>query len=136
VDQCAPHGAYTYVLINIFTEMTLVDNTLVELNNCADLDIQQSLVNLFGNDTHNPYFMLNNVAKFYDPASFLDRFSNDNKPLFCNLNIQSLHSKHGEFSVFMNELAVKNVFPEIFCLQEIWQVQDENTISLHDYNFV
>jgi hypothetical protein len=108
----------------------------VDLNNCPDLDIQQSLLDLFGNDNDNPYSLVNIDALLYDQSSFINRFTNDNKPLFCNLNIQSLNSKHDSLSTFINELAIKNIKPDVFCLQEIWQVIDESAIAIPDYNFV
>jgi exonuclease III len=116
--------------------MTLIDNTLAELNNCNDLDLQQSLINLFGNDNDNPYTLFNNDAKFYDPISFRSHFKNDTKPLYMNLNIQSLQSKHCELNMFMNELSSSKIFPDILCLQEIWQILDVNTVQLSGYDFV
>jgi hypothetical protein len=116
--------------------MNLIESTLTELNNCINLDMQQSLLNVFGDDDDNPYSLINIDAKFYDPNSFMTQFSNDSRPLFLNLNVQSLNSKHSELSIFINELYCKNIFPDVMCLQEIWQIPDENIVSLQDYNFV
>jgi exonuclease III len=35
-----------------------------------------------------------------------------------------------------NELACKNIIPDVICLQEIWQVHDECVIAIPNYNFV
>jgi exonuclease III len=56
--------------------------------------------------------------------------------LLFNLNIQSLQSKHFEHKQFIEELNYKDISPDVFCLQEIWQIQDVNTVSLSNYNFV
>jgi exonuclease III len=36
----------------------------------------------------------------------------------------------------MNDLSASNIHPDILCLQEIWQVQDVNTVAINEYDFV
>jgi exonuclease III len=36
----------------------------------------------------------------------------------------------------MNELSCSNIFPDILCLQEIWQIHDVNTVPISGYDFV
>ena len=50
-----------------------------------------------------------------------------------SLNIQSLNSKIGEFKEFISNLSSHNCIPEVICLQEIWQIPDENLVQLSDY---
>ena len=68
------------------------------------------------------YSSLNDYRKDIDNISVL------------SLNIQSLPSKFLEFSDLLNELFISNSYPDIICLQEIWQLHDSSSFNIPNYH--
>ena len=106
-------------------------NSLNELNNDVILDCFHSLLSHFGNEDENPYNIYNFSSHFYDTESFVTKFQASKNPLFMNLNIQSLNSKHSN----LEELSTNKVTIEILALQEIWNIPNLPSIEIPNYNF-
>ena len=69
-------------------------------------------------------------GKFYD----LDSFTNDptiqNSPVYININVQSLNSKHANLNDLICELLLKGINIEIIALQEIWNIDHPELLDI------
>ena len=52
-----------------------------------------------------------------------------------SLNVQSLPSKHEKLCTFIHELLKNDVTIDVIAVQEIWQIQNSNTIQIPGFNF-
>ena len=78
------------------------------------------------NDTdinNDIYTGLNIDSIFYDMDSFIKKFSNSKSPLFMNLNVQSLNSKHEKLKNFVLALSNKGIVIDIIAMQETWSIK-------------
>ena len=78
------------------------------------------------NDTdinNDIYTGLNIDSIFYDMDSFIKKFSNSKSPLFMNLNVQSLNSKHEKLKNFVLALSNKGIVIDIIAIQETWSIK-------------
>ena len=62
------------------------------LNRNINLDLKNVLINHGNAEEVNPFIELTIDSEFYDSETFCDRFRNSDKPVFLNLNVQSLMS--------------------------------------------
>ena len=62
---------------------------------------------------------------YYDTESIISKFSGSNKPLFLNINIQSLNSKFEKLKNFILNLTNNNVMIDMIglALQETWLIK-------------
>jgi Reverse transcriptase (RNA-dependent DNA polymerase) len=72
-------------------------------------------------------------SKFYDVDSFIYKFKDAKSPIFLNLNIQSLNSKHSKLKELTN-LFLKNGIPiDVIGLQETWNIKYADLLELPGY---
>jgi exonuclease III len=77
----------------------------------------------------DPYSNLNITSKFYDINS-LSQLCANGQPIYLSLNIQSLNGKFEEFKQFVIELQQKNVNLDVIALQETWDIQYPDLLSI------
>lgn len=88
------------------------------------------------NDTfQSTYSDISTLCKYYDENELITLCKKSKNKLFLSINVQSLPSKFSEFEEFVNVLSRNECSPDFICLQEIWQIPDENSIQLKNYNF-
>ena len=85
-------------------------------------------------NSDSPYNFSKFICNYFDESEFCTKYSQYSPNLsIMSLNIQSLNSKIGELKEFICNLSSHNCIPDIICLQEIWQIPDENLVQLSDY---
>ena len=67
---------------------------------------------------------------FYDSESFLNKFRNSDKPIFLNLNVQSLMSKHEKLKDFIVRLTNNGLQIDVIALQETWNIKYTNLVAI------
>ena len=88
------------------------------------------------NDTdinNDIYTGLNIDSIFYDMDSFIKKFSNSKSPLFMNLNVQSLNSKHEKLKNFVLALSNKGIVIDIIAMQETWSIKYPELLTIPGY---
>jgi hypothetical protein len=80
--------------------------------------------------TENPLPQTEFKSKFYNAESFSKSFVNFRKPIFLNLNVQSLNSKHGNLKNFISALANKSVPVDLIAMQELWKIPYPELVDL------
>ena len=93
------------------------------LNKNSNLNILPTLIRADADADTNLYSMLTIDSNFYDSDSFISKFKGSNKPLFLNINIQSLNSKFEKLKCFIANITNKNIVIDIIALQETWHVR-------------
>ena len=93
------------------------------LNSDFSLNLYQQLIANVEPDDINQYTDLTVDSAFHDTNSIISKFSNSNRPLFLNINIQSLQSKHEKLKNFILTLVNKNVQVDLIALQETWTIK-------------
>ena len=81
--------------------------------------------------TMSPYTNLSINCSYSD---LLNLKTNSDILNVLSLNIQSLPAKFNEFLDFLEELKNKNNSPDVVCLQEIWQTDNENLFKIAGYH--
>ena len=111
------------------------EDTLKSLNDNISLDIYNKIINhiIDDNNDNNLYEDINIDSQFYDLDTFINRFANSKSPLFINLNIQSLMSKHDKLNTFIGHLNNSNVTIDIIALQETWTVRYPHLLTIPGY---
>lgn len=98
------------------------ENDILEfMNNNLDYD-------LYNNNTFLEDFQdLNNCldCKYQSENSFINLYTNKHELLFLSINAQSLASKFSSLHSFLDNLSCKNIFPNIFAIQEVWKIEKE-----------
>ena len=92
------------------------------LNNNKSLDVLHNLRN-YNEDENNPFSEVNVDSLFYDEETFTSKFKNSNKPIFLNLNVQSLMSKFDKLKNFILKLTNTGIQIDVIAMQEIWSVK-------------
>ena len=90
---------------------------------------QQLIANVEPDDI-NQYTDLTVDSAFHDTNSIISKFSNSNRPLFLNINIQSLQSKHEKLKNFILTLVNKNVQVDLIALQETWTIKHPQLLDI------
>ena len=67
---------------------------------------------------------------FHDMPSIISKFSNTCRPLFLNINIQSLNSKYEKLKNFILTLTNKNVSIDLISLQETWSIKHPRLLDI------
>jgi hypothetical protein len=80
--------------------------------------------------TENPLPQTEFNSYFHDTESFSNSFVNSRKPIYLNLNVQSLNSKHGNLKNFISELANKSVPIDLIAMQELWKIPYPELVDL------
>ena len=88
------------------------------------------IINYDNDNDINPLLELTMDSLFYDSESFCKRFRNSDKPVFLNLNVQSLTSKHEKLKDFIVRLTNKGVQIDLIALQETWNIKYANLIPI------
>ena len=88
------------------------------------------IINYDNDNDINPLLELTMDSLFYDSESFCKRFRNSDKPVFLNLNVQSLTSKHEKLKDFIVRLTNKGVQIDLIGLQETWNIKYANLIPI------
>lgn len=98
---------------------------LLSLNANKQLDFLATVVNgddnAYDDPDNNPYLDIKLDSKFYDEESFM--LKNKGRPLFINLNIQSLQSKFDKLKRFILSLTSKGIQVDVIALQETWNIR-------------
>ena len=100
------------------------------LNRNINLDLTNVLINQGNDDEVNPFLELTIDSEFYDSDTFCDRFRNSDKPVFLNLNAQSLVSKHEKLKNFVNRLTKSGLQIDVIALQETWNIKYSHLLSI------
>ena len=82
------------------------------------------------NDGNNPYSNITIDSCFHDTESFISKFRNNSKPLFLNINIQSLNSKFEKLKNFILTITNANINIDLIALQETWLVKYPHLLSI------
>ena len=81
----------------------------------------------------SPYDNLDLNCKYYDEISFLEHSKNTKGLSLLNLNVQSLAAKFENLNSFLIGLSNNFTF-DIICLQEIWQIGNEDLFQIDGYH--
>jgi hypothetical protein len=100
---------------------SLLNSDFFSVNNNNELDV-------------SPYSDLNIQCNYMDVNSFISMHRSVSNFSFFSLNIQSIHAKFTEFEDLINNLNSMHCAPDVILLQEIWQVQCVNSVSLNNYS--
>ena len=76
-------------------------NHLISLNSDNSLNLHNKLTYNVEPDDFYPYTELSVDSLFHDMPSIISKFSNTCRPLFLNINIQSLNSKYEKLKNFI-----------------------------------
>ena len=109
---------------------------LDELNRNLNLDYTASLNTLIENEDGNPYHLYNINSTFHDNLSFSSTFKSSKNPIFLNLNIQSLPSKHPNLESFISEIESSGTKITLIALQETWNIPNLNLVNIPNFNLV
>ena len=107
---------------------------LDELNRNLNLDYTASLNTLIENEDGNPYHLYNINSTFHDNLSFSSTFKSSKNPIFLNLNIQSLPSKHPNLESFISEIESSGTKITLIALQETWNIPNPNLVNIPNFN--
>ena len=99
------------------------------------LTIRQMLANDYDdNDVNdmdlNPYSNLVLQSHFYDLDSLTANFNHCNKPLFININIQSLLSKYEKLKNLILSITNKGIVIDIIAIQETWSIKYPHLLGI------
>jgi hypothetical protein len=75
-------------------------------------------------------------GKFHDFDSFTSEPLIKNSPVYININVQSLNSKHANLSDLIQEIILKGINIEIIALQEIWNIEQPQLLQIDGFNLV
>jgi hypothetical protein len=112
------------------------DAELWVLNNNPNLDFVSTNDVVLTDDFINPYKDANISSQFYDNMTFISKFKNSPFPIFLNLNVQSLISKHTTLKNFVLNLINNHVNLKIICLQEIWSIPFPDLVNIPGFTFI
>jgi len=82
----------------------------------------------------SPFKDLENSCNYYDENSLCSKFSTYDNFSAMSINIQSLPAKFNQFNLLINSLNQKKLFPSVICLQEIWQLPNDQVFSINGYH--
>ena len=115
--------------------MILQTNDLHTLNENNDLDFLFKFNNLLNDENEDsPYANVQIDSKFHDLDSFIINPSIVTAPVFLSINVQSLNSKHANLNEFILELLSKGINIEIIALQEIWNIDNLQSLSIEGFH--
>ena len=100
------------------------------LNSDNSLNLYHNLISNVEPDDFNQYSDLNIDSLFHDMPSIIKKFSNTCRPLFLNINIQSLNSKYEKLKNFIISLTNKNVSIDLISLQETWTIKHPRLLDI------
>ena len=103
---------------------------LGQLNSDPSLNLYQQLTSNAEPDDNNLYIDLTVDSAFHDTNSIIRKFSSHNSPLFLNINIQSLQSKHEKLKNLILTLVNKNVQIDLIALQETWTIKHPQLLDI------
>ena len=99
---------------------------LTLLNGNAQLNLQHTLSTFHADEDEDENSLYSDItidSQFYDTDSFITKFRNHNKPIFLNINIQSLNSKYEKLKNFVLTLTNANINIDVIAIQETWLVK-------------
>ena len=105
-------------------------NHLISLNSDNSLNLHNKLTYNVEPDDFNPYTELSVDSLFHDMPSIISKFSNTCRPLFLNINIQSLNSKYEKLKNVILTLTNKNVSIDLISLQETWSIKHPRLLDI------
>jgi hypothetical protein len=106
----------------------VVGRELAQLNNNPTLQLNIADLNI--DNEINLYHNITVDSQFYDVEYLCNTFSNNISPLYLNLNVQSLSSKHDKLSSLINELSNRKVLVDVIALQETWKIKYPELLTL------
>lgn len=109
---------------------------LISLNNNNNLDFLYKFQNSLNDNPNeeNPYLNVQINSKFHDINSLLSIPNICNSPIYLSLNAQSLNSKFENLNLFITELLTKNINVEIIAIQETWNIELPELVSIRGYH--
>ena len=110
----------------------IVNDNILHLNQTEDISL---IMNEFEN-FDSPYNGLNLSCSYYDNEELINKFKNCKNLKYLGWNLGSLVSKFVEFKGYISFLAQNNVFFDVICIQEIYQINDTDLFKLDNYEFV
>jgi len=110
-------------------------NDLAKLNDNNDLDFLFRFNSLLTDENEDsPYSNVQLNGKFHDFESFTSDPTIVNSPVYINLNVQSLNSKHANLNEYVSELIAKGLNIEIIALQEIWTIDHPQLLNIEGFH--
>ena len=100
------------------------------LNSDNSLNLYHQLISNIEPDETNQYTELTVDSAFHDTNSIIKRFSGSSRPLFLNINIQSLNSKYEKLKNFVLSLTNKNIQIDLISLQETWTIKHPQLLAI------
>ena len=100
------------------------------LNSDNSLNLYNHLTSNLEPDEYNQYAELTVDSTFCDSSSLINKFRGSNRPLFLNINIQSLNSKHEKLKNFVLTLSNNNIQIDIISLQETWTIKHPQLLDI------
>jgi len=82
----------------------------------------------------SPYKDFVNSCNYYDEISLTEKFGQNSNFSAMSFNVQSLPAKFGQLQTLLNNLNTKKLFPSVICLQEIWQLPNDQVFNLNNYH--
>ena len=112
-----------------------MDN-LTTLNNDNSLDFLENYNRLLNEQDNfdNPYLQTAIDCKFHDLFTLPLTIQSKTSPCYISLNVQSLNSKYESLKDYIIKLISKNDNIEIIALQEVWQIQHIDLISIPGFH--
>ena len=106
------------------------------INSKQELDLKTALeqeLGLFldGKDENyiNP-FTTQISSNFHDPNSFKTLLASIHEPVFLNINIQSLNSKHEKLKNFILSITNSNIQIDLIAIQETWKIHNLSLLTI------
>ena len=113
------------------------DNDLKILNENNDLDFLFKFNSLLiEEDEDSPYANVQINGNFHDFNSFTNDPTIRNSPVYLNINVQSLNSKHANLNLLVRDIISKGINIEIIALQEIWSIEQPQLLCIEGFNLV
>ena len=82
----------------------------------------------------NPFSNVEINSNYYDENEFCARYRNFSGLSLITWNIQSLNSKFDGFKEFISTLSEKNIIIDVFALQEVFNIENDNFFNIEGYD--
>ena len=139
-NPAAPNGAGVAAAGGRVDNHAQPPSALDLLNNSPNLFIPPPLPIPIPNPNHqepSPSLFNQKINScYYDLITLSSMFSNTSRPIIASINIQSLQSKHASLSQLIHDCQSSNIPLSIIALQETWQIQHPDLVSITGFNFI
>lgn len=81
----------------------------------------------------SPYNNSKFSCLYSDENEFCTKYQGDKRLAIMSLNVQSINAKICELREFIQHCAYMNCTPDVICIQETWNIIDDNTLQIVGY---